>query len=75
MRFKLALILLLASLALVFIAQNAAVVKVRFLVWALSMSLSLFVFLLFAIGAIAGWLLHSYAQHKREKAKNSLNAI
>jgi hypothetical protein len=39
------------------------------------MSLSLLVFLLFAIGAVAGWLLHSYAQHKREKAKNALNAI
>jgi uncharacterized integral membrane protein len=75
MRFKLALILVLASLTLVFMAQNVAIVKVRFLAWGLSMSLSLFVFLLFAVGAVAGWLLHSYAQHKRERAKNRLNAI
>ena len=75
MRFKLVLILVLASLALLFIAQNVAVVKVRFIIWAVSMHLSLFVILLFSIGAVVGWLLNSYCQHRRERAKNRLNAV
>lgn len=70
MHFKLALSLMLAGLTVLFIVQNVAVVEVRFLFWSLSMSLSLFVFLLFAIGVIAGWLLHSYSQHMgMEKAR------
>jgi putative membrane protein len=68
MHFKLALSLVLAGLTVLFIVQNVAVVEVRFLFWSLSMSLSLFVFLLFAIGVIVGWLLHSYSQHRRERA-------
>jgi uncharacterized integral membrane protein len=75
MHFKLALILVLASFTVLFIVQNAAVVEVRFLFWGLSMSLSLFVFLLFAIGVVVGWLLHSYSRHRREKEKNKLNAV
>lgn len=71
MRLKLASVLLLASLTLVFIAQNVAVVEIRFLVWGLSMSLSLLVFLLFALGAAAGWLLHSYALHKKQSTKTA----
>jgi uncharacterized integral membrane protein len=69
MRFKLALILVLACLTLVFMAQNVLIIKLRFLFWGLSMHLSLFAFLLFAIGAAAGWLLHSYSQHRRERKK------
>jgi len=63
MHFKLALSLVLAGLTVLFIVQNVATVEVRFLFWGLSMSLALFVFLLFAIGVIVGWLLHSYSQH------------
>jgi uncharacterized membrane protein YciS (DUF1049 family) len=69
MRLKLILLLALATLALVFMAQNASTVAVRFLIWHLSMSISLFVFLLFALGAVVGWLLHSYSQHRRGKEK------
>jgi uncharacterized integral membrane protein len=71
MHFKLVLSLVLAGLTVLFIVQNVAVVEVRFLFWALSMSLSLFVFLLFAIGAVMGWLLHSYSQHRGERSKTS----
>jgi putative membrane protein len=71
MHFKLALSLMLAGLTVLFIVQNVAVVEVRFLFWSLSMSLSLFVFLLFAIGVIAGWLLHGYSRHVGvEKARS-----
>jgi uncharacterized integral membrane protein len=75
MHFKLAISLVLAGLTVLFVIQNVAVVEVRFLFWSLSMSLALFVFLLFAIGIIVGWLLHSYAQHRKERAKNRLNAV
>jgi uncharacterized integral membrane protein len=75
MHFKLAIGLVLAGLAVIFVIQNVAVVEVRFLFWSFSMSLALFVFLLFAIGVIVGWLLHSYAKHRRESAKNGINAV
>jgi uncharacterized integral membrane protein len=68
MHFKLALSLVLAGLIVLFIVQNVAVVEVRFLFWGLSMSLSLFVFLLFVLGVIMGWLLHSYFLHRRKRA-------
>lgn len=74
MHFKLALSLVLAGLTVLFIVQNVEVVEVRFLFWTLAMSLSLFVFLLFAIGVVVGWLLHSYSQHRRDRPKNTFNA-
>ena len=74
MHFKLAIGLVLAGLTVLFVIQNVAVVEVRFLFWSLFISLALLVFLLFAIGIIVGWLLHSYVQHRRERAKNGLNA-
>jgi len=75
MHFKLTLSLVLASLAVLFVIENAAVVEVRFLFWHLFMSLSLFVFLLFAIGVAAGWLLHSYSMYRRENVKKNLNTV
>jgi uncharacterized integral membrane protein len=75
MHFKLTMSLVLAGLAVLFVLQNAAVVEVRFLFWNFFMSLSLFVFLLFAIGLTAGWLLHSYSMHRRESVKKKLNAV
>jgi len=50
----------LSGLAVVFIGQNVAVTELRFLFWTLSMSRALLMFLIFAIGIILGWLLHSY---------------
>jgi uncharacterized integral membrane protein len=66
--FKLLLSLILAGLAVLFVAQNVAVVEVRFLFWALHMTLSLLLFLLFAGGIIAGWLLHSYWAYRKKAA-------
>lgn len=68
MNFKLVLSLTLIGLAVVFIIQNVTVVEIRFLIWTLSMSRSLLMFLLLAIGVLAGWLLHSYAMHRRKVA-------
>lgn len=68
---KLILSLILACLAVLFVIQNVAVVEVRFLLWALPMTLSLLIFLLFAGGLIVGWLLHSYWAYRRKAAAES----
>ena len=61
---KLVLSLVLAGLAVLFTVQNATVVDIRFLFWTLSMSRSLLIFFLLAIGVIVGWLLHGYSMHR-----------
>ena len=66
MHLKLILGLVLAGLAVLFVVQNVAVVEVRFLLWGFQMTLSLFIFLLFAGGIIVGWVLHSYWIYRRK---------
>jgi len=67
MNSKLIVTLILIGLAVTFIIQNVAVVEIHFLFWKLSMSRSLFMFFLLAIGIIAGWLGHSYFdRHKKQ---------
>lgn len=75
MRIKLIFTLVLACLAIIFVLQNAAIVEVRFLFWNFFMSLSLFVFVLIAIGVAIGWLFHSYFMHRRQRAKRTLSSI
>lgn len=67
MQIKLLFVLMLSGLAVLFIIQNVAVVEIQFLFWSLSMSRSLLMFLLLAIGIIVGWLLHSYIRHRAMK--------
>jgi uncharacterized integral membrane protein len=67
MNLKLVLILLLSSLAVVFIAQNASVVEVAFLFWRLSISAALLIFFTLMIGFILGWILHAYLAHRKIK--------
>jgi uncharacterized integral membrane protein len=68
MHFKLFLSLALAGLALLFVLQNVTVVEVRLLLWAMHMTLSVLIFLLFTGGLIVGWLLHSYWLYRRNAA-------
>lgn len=65
MNIKLVLSLILAGFAVLFILQNVAVAEVRFLIWSLSMSRSLLMFFILAIGIIIGWLLHSFMMLRR----------
>lgn len=60
MSYKWILGIVLAGMAVVFIAQNVAVAELRFLFWTLSMSRALMMILILSIGVILGWLLHSY---------------
>jgi uncharacterized integral membrane protein len=68
MHLKLIVSLTLAGLAVLFVVQNVTVVQIRFLFWSLSMTLSLFIFLLFATGLMVGWLLHGYWSYRRKTA-------
>ena len=65
MNLKLALILMLSSMAVVFIAQNIVVVDVDFLYWRISMSSALLIFFTLVIGFILGWFLHGYLLYRK----------
>jgi uncharacterized integral membrane protein len=67
MNFRLALILVLSSLAVVFVAQNTAVVEIGFLLWRASMSSALLIFFTLMIGFVLGWFLHSYLLHRKTR--------
>jgi len=66
---KLIVSLMLAGLAVIFIVQNVAVVEIKFLLWHISMSRSLFMFFLLAIGIIVGWTLHGIHYYRKEHSK------
>ncbi|RJQ81280.1 MAG: LapA family protein [Desulfobacteraceae bacterium] len=58
MNAKLIIGLILAFMVILFTIQNVTVMELRFLFWTLSMSRSLFMFLILSVGIILGWLLH-----------------
>lgn len=65
MTLRLLLMLILAILAAVFIAQNAAVVEISFLFWRASMSSAWLIFLSLMTGFVLGWFVHSYRLHRK----------
>lgn len=65
MHLKLLLVLLLTTLAVIFIAQNVDVVEIAFLTWRISMSSALLIFFTLMIGVLLGWFLHGYLLHRR----------
>ena len=67
MNIKLAMILVLSSLAVIFVAQNIAVVKVDFLVWSLSMPGSLLIIVILLSGFILGWFVHGYIAYRKSR--------
>ena len=70
MNLKLASILVLSSLAVVFIVQNVAVVEIGFLFWRASMSSALLIFFTLMIGFLLGWFFHSYLLHRKSKGES-----
>lgn len=69
MNMKLALALILSSMAVIFIVQNVAVVEISFLLWRAAISSSLLIFFALMIGFILGWFLHSYLLYRKSKGK------
>jgi uncharacterized integral membrane protein len=64
MNFRIISILSLATLVVIFITQNTAVVEVKFLFWSMQISRSLLIFILLAIGIVigivSGWSLRTH---------------
>jgi uncharacterized integral membrane protein len=67
MNFKLILILILSSLAVLFVAQNVAPVEIGFLYWRASMSSALLIFFTLMTGFVLGWFSHSYLLHRKSR--------
>jgi putative membrane protein len=67
MNSKLVLVLLLSSLAAVFIAQNIDVVEVSFLFWRASISSALLIFFTLLMGFFLGWATHVYFLFRRTR--------
>lgn len=67
MNLKLILILILSSLAVMFVAQNSAPVEIGFLSWQTSMSSALLVFFALVTGFVLGWIMHAYLLHRKSK--------
>jgi uncharacterized integral membrane protein len=72
MNSKLTLVLLLSSLAVIFIAQNVAVVEVRFMFWQASISSALLIFFALLLGIILGWSTHVYLLYRRSRNELTL---
>lgn len=70
MDLKLTLILILSSMAVLFIAQNVAVVEIGFLYWRASMSSALLIFFTLIMGFVLGWFLHSYILYRKSRGES-----
>lgn len=70
MNLKLILVLALSVLAVLFIAQNVAIVEISFLIWQTSMSSALLIFFTLITGILLGWFLHAYLGYRRHTCKN-----
>jgi uncharacterized integral membrane protein len=58
MRVRLIVGLVLIAAALLFIFQNVGMIEIRFMVWSISMSRSLLLFVVLGAGVLIGWLWH-----------------
>jgi uncharacterized integral membrane protein len=67
MNLKLVLVVILSSMAVLFVAQNFAVVEIGFLYWRWSMSSSVLIFSNLITGFILGWFIHSYLLARQSK--------
>ena len=66
MNAKLILVILLASLFIVFMLQNEDPLRVRFLPWSAVVSKSLLILLVFVAGLIFGWISFAWGRRKRD---------
>lgn len=67
MNVKFILILALSTLAVVFVAQNVAIVEIGFLFWKITMSSALLIFFTLMTGFILGWSLHSFLAYRKSR--------
>lgn len=67
MNLRLAMLVVLGSLTVLFIAQNVSAVEISFLYWTASMSGALLIFFTLTTGFLLGWFLHSYLLYRKSK--------
>ena len=67
MNLKIAIVVILAGIVLIFLAQNIQVVTVSFLFWEMSMSRAVLILFTLLIGFVIGWFLNSYLSYRRDK--------
>lgn len=65
MNFKLLAGVVLIALVISFTLQNTEIVNIALLFWSVSMSRAVMIFIVFLVGLISGWLLHSYSRHRK----------
>ena len=68
------IILVMVSLFVAFVAQNAQVVEVRFLLWKTEASRALVLLGTFAFGLIGGWLTRWILKKKHESSEEGSEA-
>ncbi len=61
-----ALLIVLVGLVLVFAVQNVANVEVQFLIWSMAMPRAILIAVVFALGVLIGWILHSLYRRGRQ---------
>ena len=71
MNVKLVVILVLSSVAMIFLVQNVRAVEVTFLFWSIAMSGAILIFFTFVMGFALGWFLHSYLAYRKSKETGS----
>jgi len=69
MNIKLALLLILSTLAVVFVVQNVAEVEIGFLFWSGSISSALLIFCCLMLGFLMGWFLNDYLNYRKYKGR------
>lgn len=69
MNVKLALLLIFSTLAVLFVAQNAAAVGINFLFWNTSISSSLLIFSSLLLGFLLGWFVNDYLRYRKYKGR------
>lgn len=69
MNLKLALLLILLTLAVIFVAQNAVAVEINFLFWSASISSALLIFFTLLLGLLVGWYLNEYLRYRKYKGR------
>ncbi len=62
---RLWLTIAIVALFAVFTFQNLVTVEVTFLIWAVQLPRAILVFVVFALGAVLGWILSSARRHRR----------
>jgi uncharacterized integral membrane protein len=65
MQLRFFVLLSLLALVVVFVAQNAQAVELRFLFWRVAMSQAVLLFFVLAVGFGAGWILRTWIAWRR----------